>query len=484
MFLGLDIGTSGVKAILVDERDRALGEASSAQLTVERPQPLWSEQDPEKWWTAVETVLDRLAADRPTEMGQVEAIGLSGQMLGVTLLDAADRPLRPALLWNDGRAAAEGAALESEIPCFAKLVGCRPMAGFPAPKLRWLARHEPARLAAARRILLTKDFVRLRLSGEAATDRADGSATLLMDTREGRWSPQILAACGIDERVLPRLVESGEAAGSLRAELARRWRLGRGIPIAGGAGDNMCGAVGAGVVRAGDAFISLGTSGVMFVVNDRFVPARGRGMHTHRHAVPERFGQHGVVLSAAAALDWTAAMVGRNDIAAFLAEIEAAAIEPQETPLLTPYLAGERTPHDDAHATGTVSGLTFTTTPAHLGRAALEGVALALDDCREALVSDGAVIERLSLIGGGARSLLWAEIIASVLGSRLTLPPEAPLGPAFGAARLARQVVGGPLIAKRSGEPRVISPRPAWQEAYSRKRPLFRQLYAALRGPM
>jgi xylulokinase len=443
-FLGIDVGTSGVKTIIVDQNDRELASAG-APLEVQRPHPLWSEQDPDAWWDATAATLDRLTADHPDLMARVTALGLSGQMLGVTLLDADDRPIRPALLWNDGRAAAECAELEQRIPDFAERVGCRAMPGFCAPKILWLARHEPEAIARTRCILLAKDYVRLRLSGEAVSDLADASATLLMDTLAGTWSADLAAASGISTDVLPRLVASGAVSATLRPDLARRWRLAPGLPIAGGAGDNMCGAVGAGVVHRGDAFISLGTSGVYFVADDRFVPARDKGMHTHRHAVPGLFARHGVVLSAASALTWIAGIVGAASVQRFIADIESADLPPDEIPVFSPYLAGERTPHDDPMATATLSNLRGGTGALHIGRAVLEGVAFALADCQDALLEAGAPITRIALIGGGARSRLWAELIATVLGRPLLLPQDAVFGSALGAARLARQSVGGNL---------------------------------------
>jgi xylulokinase len=479
VYLGIDIGTSGVKAVLVDDGDRTLAEASTP-LEVQRPQPLWSEQDPEAWWAATERALDAIASTKKPLMAGVRAMGLSGQMLGVALLDAADRPLRPALLWNDGRAAAECDAIEQAISGFAKLVGCRAMPGFPAPKLLWLARHEAATLARARHTLLTKDYVRLKLSGEAATDLADGSATLLMDTQAGVWSEEIVHACGVSTEMLPRIVESGAVSATLRPILSERWGLPRGLPIAGGGGDNMCGAVGAGVVRRGQAFISLGTSGVYFVANDRFVPALSGGMHTHRHAVPGLFAHHGVVLSAASALVWLAALLGKP-LDRFIAEIDVADTDIERVPVFTPYLGGERTPHNDALATGTFSNLRFETDPADLGRAVLDGVALALADCQDALLGDEAPIEDIALIGGGSRSRLWAEIIATVIGKPLRVPAAAAVGPALGAARLARAAVGGPLVATTDDAEVAVSPRAEWHDAYCRKREIFRKHYAALR---
>lgn len=476
MQIGIDLGTSGVKALLVDAEERLLAEAH-APLVVSRPRPLWSEQDPADWIAATEEVMDRLCAAAGPAMGAVEAIGLSGQMLGVALLDMADRPLRPALLWNDGRAAAECRELEALFPDLALRVGCRPMPGFSAPKMRWLAKHEPALVAETRRVLLPKDVVRLFLTGEAASDRADASATLFMETEAGIWSEEILAACGIASRHMPRLVESDEAAGALRPAFAARWGLPPRTIVAGGAGDNMAGAVGAGVIASGDAFISLGTSGVYFVANDRFVPALGRGMHTHRHAVRGIFAQHGVVLSAASALAWAASLVGAPDIGRFLDEIAAAALDPAATPLFAPYLGGERTPHDDPGAAAVAAGLGFGTDRLAFGRAVLEGVAFALADCEEALRGAGAPIGTPKLIGGGARSALWAEIIASVLGHGLAVPESAALGPALGAARLARAAASGAPLAPARGVETIVEPRPEWQAVYREKRPRYQALY-------
>lgn len=479
MYVGLDIGTSRVKGIVVDENDATLAEESEP-LEVDRPRPLWSEQSPEAWWRATTAVLDRLAAANPRLLSDVRAIGLSGQMLGVTLLDGADRPIRPALLWSDGRAATECAELERTIKDFAQRVGCRAMPGFSAPKILWLARHEPHHLRAARRVLLTKDFVRLNLTGDAVSDLADASATLLMDTRAGVWSNEIATACGIPVDVLPRLVASGEPAGTLRKTLARRWQMREDVVIAGGAGDNMCGAVGAGAVARGDACISVGTSGVYLAVNDAFVPALRHGMHTHRHALPHTFVQQGCVLSAASALDWLCNLVGEADPGALITRVEAANLMPDEVPVFTPYLAGERTPHNDPTATATFSAVRMTSGPLEFTRAVLDGVALALADCQDALLADAAPIERITLIGGGARSRFWAEIIATVIGRTLRVLPEASVGPALGAARLARLSIGGPLIAKRvdGRDETSVHPRAAWVDAYARKRERFRRHYA------
>lgn len=475
MYLGIDIGTSGVKAVVMDEDDRVAAEAV-ASLTSSHPKPLWSEQSPQDWWNAAVAALDSLAAGSREAMASVRAIGLSGQMLGVALLDAADRPLRPALLWNDGRAFAECEELHRRFPDFAGIVGCRAMPGFSAPKIAWLARHEPALLDGARRILLTKDYVRLRLTGEAASDRADASATLLMDTARGDWHDGILAACSIDRARLPRLVECAEVSGTLRDELAQRWHLPRGLPVAGGGGDNMCAGVGVGAIQAGAAYVSLGTSGVWCVANDRFLPARDRGMHTHRHAVPGLFAQHAVVLSAGGALAWIATLLGRHDVGALLAEVEAARLSPADTPVFTPYLAGERTPYDDPELTAAFSGLTHRTGPLHLAQAVLEGVALALGDGHAALTASGAPIDRIVITGGGARSDLWARLVAAAVGQPLGLTSDRQAGPAIGAARLARSSLGGPLLASEAvrDAPPVVAVDPLLAEQLARKKPRYR----------
>ncbi len=473
MHLGIDVGTSSVKAVLVDEADRIIAEAAHA-VPISRPRSLWSEQDPQDWWDATCAALDRLAADAPQSMAAVKGIGLSGQMLGVTLLDAADRPIRPALLWDDGRAGDECKLLHERFADFPDIVGCRAMPGFSAPKLLWLARHEPEALRRTRRILLPKDYVRLQLTGDAASDRADSSATLLMDTREGDWHDGIVGFCGIERAWLPRLAESTDITGVVRPDLATRWQLDRQTPVVGGGGDNMCAGVGVGAVRAGEGYISLGTSGVYFIANDAFVPARGGGMHTHRHAVSGLFAQHAVVLSAAGSLAWVARLLGAQDVGALIARVEAAGLSPAETPVFTPYLAGERTPHDDPHLTATFSCLTYATGPLHLVQAVLEGVALALADGHEALRASGASARRLVLTGGGSRSRRWAELIASALGVPLVIHATSREGPALGAARLARQGTGGPLIARMSPDARFIEPDPGLRAALLAKRDAFR----------
>jgi xylulokinase len=481
MYLGIDLGTSSVKALLVDDAGRSVAEAG-ARLAVERPRPLWSEQDPEAWWSAVLQAVDALRAQAGAALSAVRGIGLSGQMHGATLLDAADRPLRPAILWNDGRSAAQCRTLAARVRELEEITGNRAMPGFTAPKLLWVDQHEPELFARIAKVLLPKDFVRLRLSGDHASDMSDSSGTLFLDVRCREWSPAVLEAVRLSERHMPVLYEGPQATGALRAELAQRWGMSGAVAIAAGAGDNAAGAVGLGVVRAGQGFASLGTSGVLFVASDRCEPHAQGGVHTFCHALPKTWHQMSVILSAASCLSWLAGVLGANE-----AELlESAAKAPPGTGalLFLPYLSGERTPHNDPHAKGVFFGLGHDTGRAELARALLEGVAFAFADGQQALLEAGSEIEQLWAIGGGARGRLWLRILASALGRALDVPQGAELGAAAGAARLARVAASGEPPERAYAPPAVrerIEPEPAWSDIYRERRARFRRLYPALR---
>jgi len=481
VYLGIDIGTSGVKTVLVDDA-QALVDQQTQPLLLQRPHALWSEQDPEAWWAATVTSLDALAARR--KLAGVRAIGLTGQMHGLVLLDAGERVLRPAILWNDGRSHAECAELERRAPRLRAIAGNAAMPGFTAPKLLWVAAHEPEVFRRIAKVLLPKDYVRLRLTGELASDVSDASGTLWLDVAARAWSPELLAASQVSAAQLPRLVEGTEPAGQLRAQLASRFGIARAAIVAGGAGDQAGGAAGVGVIQAGQALLSLGTSGVIFVARATPTADPERGVHTFCHCVPGTWHQMSVILSAASCLHWAAAALGAADEAALLLEIEAAAPRPARA-IFLPYLSGERTPHNDPSAMGVFFGLTHDTTRAELGRAVLEGVAFALADGAEALDRAGAQIESLWTIGGGARSLLWLRILASVLDRSLLVGAGAELGPAFGAARLARLAETGEPPAAVCTPPaggREVGPDAALRDAYSEQRQVFQGLYSALRG--
>jgi len=482
MYLGIDLGTSALKVLLVDDRQRIVDQASVA-LEVQRPRPLWSEQDPEAWWQATRAALHQLRERRPLELGGVRAVGLTGQMHGAVLLDEHDRVLRPAILWNDGRSAAQCRMLETREPRSRQITGNLAMPGFTAPKLLWVAEHEPDVFRRVRVVLLPKDYLRLRLSGEHASEMSDAAGTLWLDVGKRNWSPAMLAATGLPETAVPRVVEGSEATGRLRPGLAAEWGLPADVLIAGGAGDNAAGAVGVGVIRSGQAFLSLGTSGVYFVASDVFRPNPERAVHTFCHCLPDTWHQMSVILSAAGCLPWVVALTGAAGEEPLLQEIERSDRDPEV--VFLPYLSGERTPHNDPQAKGVFFGLTHETTRADLGRAVLEGVAFAFADGQDALAEAGTAIEEVSVIGGGARSPLWGRILASVLDRPLRYPLGGELGPAFGAARLARlasshespaDVCSAPPIAT------VVEPDPVLRERYRDRLGLYRRLYRDLRA--
>jgi xylulokinase len=482
MYLGIDLGTSAVKALLVDDRQTVV-EQADAPLTVSRPQPTWSEQDPEQWWHATRAAVAALRERRPADLAAVRGIGLSGQMHGATLLDASDRVLRPAILWNDGRSGLQCAELERRAPHSRAITGNLAMPGFTAPKLLWVAEHEPELFRRTARVLLPKDFLRLRLSGEYASDPSDAAGTLWLDVARRSWSAEMLAATDLDERAMPRLCEGSAPSAVLRRELAVEWGMRADVVIAGGGGDNAAGAIGVGVIRPGDAFLSLGTSGVCFVAGDRFAPAPEGGVHAFCHCLPERWHQMSVILSAASCVSWFTALTGAESEAALLAEAERADRDPRV--VFLPYLSGERTPHNDPDASGVFFGLTHATTRADLTRAVLEGVAFALADGQAALLAAGARIDRLSVIGGGARSRFWGRLLASALGRPLTYHVGGEYGPAFGAARLARLAVGGDAPDAVCTPPPVadvVEPDAELHERYAARLPLYRQLYRSLRA--
>jgi len=482
MFLGLDIGTSGVKAVLVDGEQRILDQATAA-IGIRHPRPLWSEQDPASWVEAAEAAMSELKGRRARELSGLQAIGLSGQMHGATLLDAGDRVLRPAILWNDGRAGAECAELERREPRAREITANQAMPGFTAPKLLWVAAHEPAIFRQVAKVLLPKDYVRLALTGEHVSDMSDSAGTLWLDVRRRRWSPEMLAATALREDHMPRLVEGSEAGGQLRREVAERWGVPAGIPVAGGGGDNAAGAVGAGVIAPGGAFLSLGTSGVIFAADHALRPDPERGVHAFCHALPGRWHQMAVMLSAASCLTWAARILGEPEVEKLVGEAEAGD-RGRPRLLFLPYLTGERTPHNDPNAAGAFVGLTAQTERSDLVRAVLEGVAFALGDGLEALRAAGAEIGGLSVLGGGSRSTYWGRIIASVLGVPLTYHAGGDVGPAFGAARLARLAATGEdpaEVCTPRPVTRTIDPEPALAARYAKPRERFRALYPALK---
>ncbi len=446
MYLGIDLGTSELKLVLLAASGRI--EASArVPLTVSRPRPLWAEQAPADWWGALDAAMAQLAQSHAESMRTVRGIGLAGQMHGAVLLDAQDEVLRPAILWNDGRSGAQCVALMRDVPALTQIAGNLAMPGFTAPKLQWVREHEPEIHARTARVLLPKDWLRLRLTGEAITDMSDASGTLWLDVARRDWSDTLLHATGLSRAQMPALVEGSAPGGHLRGELARRWGLPEGTVVAGGGGDNAASAVGIGAVEPGQGFVSLGTSGVIFVVSDRFRPNPASAVHAFCHALPARWHQMSVMLAAASALDWAARMTGSADVASLVAR--AATLSPVQrsrAPIFLPYLSGERTPHNDPRAQGVLFGLTHEHDAAALGWAVLEGVAFGLLDglCSFALPA-GALPQRLALVGGGARSALWGDLLAATLGIELEVSAGNEAGGALGAARLGWLAAGGTL---------------------------------------
>jgi xylulokinase len=469
--IGLDVGTTAVKALAVDESGSVVARAE-AGYPLSTPHPGWAEQDPHDWWRAAEEALAALG------VREVAGIGLSGQMHGLVALDSADEVIRPAILWNDGRTAAECEEIERRVGLgeLIALTGNRAMTGFTAPKLLWLRRHEPESYARIARVLLPKDYVRLRLCGEHAIDVADASGTLLLDVAKRRWSDAVLDALELDAGWLPRLLESPEVSGATPD----------GVPVAAGAGDQAAGALGVGVDRPGPLSIALGTSGVVFAALPGFAADAEARVHAFCHAVPGGWHAMGVMLSAAGSLRWlrdvAAPGIGFGELVA-----EAERWEPGAEGLtFLPYLAGERTPHNDPYARGSFTGLSLRHDRGALVRAVLEGVAYGLRDSLDLLRDLGVEPGRARVSGGGARSELWLRIVASVL----ELPLERPVveeGAAYGAALLGG-VAGGvwpdveaavAACVRGRGE---IEPDPEWVAAYADERKRFQALYPALRS--
>ncbi len=481
MFIGIDLGTSEVKAMLVDGSQRSLAQAA-VRLEVSRPQPLWSEQDPEDWWRATGQALAQLRAQAGSAWGAVRAIGLSGQMHGATLLDERGQVLRPAILWNDTRAHAECAELEAAVPAARDITGNLAMPGFTAPKLLWLRRHEPAIHARVRRVLLPKDYLGWRMTGEAVSEPSDAAGTLWLDVARRDWSLPLLEACGLGLAHMPRLVEGSAPRGRLRAEIAADWGLPDHVLVAAGGGDNAASAVGMGVVAPGDALVSLGSSGVMFVASDHFAPNPAGAVHAFCHALPQRWCQMSVTLAATTSLSWLAGIAGGVKEAELASRAEGADLD--AVPLFLPYLNGERTPHNDARARGMFFGLSTRSGAAELAHGVLEGVAFSIADGYAALRAAGTTVQQAVLVGGGARSRLWARLIASSCGFSLARPVGADLGGAFGAARLARLAVDGESPAVVCLPPplgEIIAPEPELTERLLPRYARYRKLYQCTR---
>jgi len=479
-YLGIDVGTSGVKAIIIDPKGKALGDAT-ASMDVSRPKPGWSEQNPAHWWEATLAAVDKLSKSHPDEMANVKGIGLSGHMHGATLLDKNDEVLRPAILWNDGRSGAECKEIEQACPNSREIAGNIAMPGFTAPKIQWVRKHEPEIYEKIAKVLLPKDYVRLLLTGEYVSEMSDASGTLWLDVAKRDWSDALLAATGLDRSHMPSLVEGSASSGALKPDLVSRWGMNGSVMVAGGGGDNAASACGIGAIRPGEGFVSLGTSGVLFVSNDRFRPNTEGAVHAFCHAIPDTWHQMGVILSATDSLNWLANLSGQ-DAVNLSGSVEEKYSGPGEE-IFLPYLSGERTPHNNAGARGSFVGLSHVSNPVSMAQAVMEGIAFAFRDSQRVLADAGTRIDRLLAVGGGSNSQLWLKMIATNLDMEIHVPHDGDFGGAFGAARLG-------LCAAENADPTeictmpeiksVIAPDSALTQSYSNQYAHYRALYPAI----
>ncbi len=480
MFLGLDLGTSEIKALLLDTHGTVLATVK-APLSIQTPQPLWSEQSPSHWWLGLEAVMQGLQQQHPQALAQLQSVGLSGQMHGAVLLDAQEHVLRPAILWNDARSAVQCDELMALAPDLPIITGNLAMPGFTAPKLLWLRAHEPALFAQVRRVLLPKDWLRLELTGEAVSDLSDASGSLWLDTGRRDWSDRLLMACGLNRSHMPRLVEGNAVSGVIKPALCRKWGLPPRVLVAGGAGDNAASAIGMGIVGAGAGFVSLGTSGVVFVATDRFEPNPAQAVHAFCHALPGQWHQMSVMLSAASAVTWAAKRLGYHDEAQLLEA--AATLSPMaqdRAPIFLPYLNGERSPHNNPHARAGWFGMTSSHERQDLAWAVAEGVAFGLRDGLLTLTPPAP--DALSLVGGGARSLWWGQLLSHIFDQRLSLHAGGNTAAALGAARLGWLAAGASVADVCTPPPRTHTHEPdkSTHQRLAHRHQRFQALYTAV----
>ncbi|HRX37505.1 MAG TPA: xylulokinase [Aestuariivirga sp.] len=481
MYLGLDFGTSSVKGVLIDAKQKIIATAS-AGLTVSRPHSGWSEQAPEDWWKACNKVVKTLGKMKPKAIAAVEGIGLSGQQHGATLLDKDGKPLRPCILWNDARSFKECEDIMTKEPGAVPLAGNIPLAGYTAPKLVWVKKNEPKIFSKVAKVLLPKDYIRFRMTGDYASDMSDSSGTFWLDIARRNWSPLLLNASDMSLDQMPKLYEGTDATGQLTASVARAWGMPKRPVVAGGGGDNAAAACGIGAVKDNAALVSIGTSGVIFVSNDKFRPNAGRMVHAFCHAVPNTWHQMGVILSAAASLEWLAGILGAP--APKLTGALGSKLTGPSPALFLPYLSGERTPVGDAQVRGLIMGLGHETDKKILTHAALDAVAFCFRDCFDALKDAGTEVKRVTAVGGGSKSELWLKIIATVLNVPVDLPAAGDVGGAFGAARLGLIAATGADFRKVLTAPktaRTIKPEAKARAAYEDHYRRYTQIYPAIK---
>lgn len=484
MYLGIDLGTSGVKIVLLDTQHRLVASSSQA-LTMHRPHALWSEQDPADWWTATNAVMCILKHSHPNELAMVKSIGLSGQMHGAVLIDANNQVLRPAMLWNDGRSSTQCLELETAVPNLHHITGNLAMPGFTAPKLLWVKAFEPEVFKRTDCVLLSKDWLRLMMSGKRVSEMSDAAGTLWLNVSLRKWSTEVLTACGLTEAQMPRLVEGSQASGFLKRDVAANWGVPAGIAIAGGGGDNAATAVGMGAVQPNIGFVSLGTSGVVFLSSDQFRPNPAMAIHAFCHVLPATWHQMSVMLNAGSSLAWATQLLGLKDEAE-LAKLASCLSDSEQinAPLFLPYLGGERTPHNNPHAQGVLFGLTHAHHNASIAYAVIEGVSFGLLDGWHAMNAEAGSVKTLSLVGGGSKSAWWSQLLASALKVPLRTHAESDYTAALGAARLAWLCDGGD-VAKVCTQPAITQTHTPDAQQTERLLPRyarFRRLYDCLKS--
>ena len=481
MYLGLDLGTSGLRALLVEEHGSIIGSAE-AGYGVKHPHSGWSEQNPADWTVACEKAMASLRAAFPAAFSELRAIGVSGHMHGATILDSAGQVLRPCMLWNDTRAHEEAKSLDA-ISKFREVSGNIVFPGFTAPKVMWLAKHEPETYSQIAKVLLPKDYLNFWLTGVYASDMSDSAGTSWLDVGARCWSDELLSQSGLRQDQVPQLFEGSEPIGTLKAGLAKKWGVSPKVIVIAGGGDNAVAACGVGALKEGDGFVSLGTSGVLLVAKDSFAPLPASAVHTFCHAVPGKWYQMGVILAATDGLNWLARNLGKD--AAALSNALGDRISGPNAMQFLPYLSGERTPHNDSAVRGAFLNIDISATCDDLTQSVMEGVSFALRDSLEALKLTGTNLTRALAIGGGSQSSYWLELVATVLDLPLDVPEKGEFGAALGAARLA--IVGAtgvhpevimtpPKIAK------TIYPRVDLRADYDAAYDRYRKAYPVLKA--
>lgn len=479
-FLGIDLGTSGLRALLVDGDGHPIG-STSCHYAASNPHPGWSEQNPADWITALNTAVHALRATYP-DFSDLRGIGVAGHMHGATLLDKMGNVLRPCILWNDSRSHAEAATLDAT-DSVRDLSGNIVFPGFTAPKLEWVRKHEPETFAKLAKVLLPAAYLNHYLTGDYVADMSDSAGTSWLDVGARTWSDHLLSAGHMRPDQMPRLVEGSEAAGILRSDLAKDWGLTNPVTIAGGAGDNAAAAIGIGALNEGQGFVSLGTSGVLLAARDGYYPAPETAVHTFCHAVPGRWYQMGVMQSATDSLNWLARVVGQDP--SQLTKALGDTLAPPGSVRFLPYLSGERTPHNDAEIRGSFTGLSTATCRNDMTRAVLEGVAFGLRDSFDALKATNARMETLIAIGGGSASRYWLRLIATVLDVPLQLPGSGEFGAALGGARLAMIAATQASLNDIVTPPNIvdeITPDPKLMDSYDTAYQAFRAAYPAIKS--